>query len=106
LLSVFHFNERLIINLNFNKSKSQACAQILLVPAKKKKGRIINPRTEEDFEKQVRKRIAAALQEKTTDETSQMNQSSVSYSQYGTEQDFEESSASTYIHTADKLLKL
>ena len=42
----------------------------------------------------------------TDDSNSQLNQSSVSYSYYGTEQDLEETSAGTYTHTDLKLQQL
>ncbi len=56
------------------------------VPAKKKKkGQTIRPGFEEDMAKQLQKRIAALQEKMTDDENSQLNQSSVSYSYYGTE---------------------
>lgn len=55
--------------------------------------------------KQLQRKIGL-LSGELTDEASQLNQSSVSYSQYGTEFDTEETSASNYIHTEEKLLKL
>ena len=56
------------------------------VPAKKKKkGQVVRPGFEEDLAKSMQKRIAAIQEKMMEDSNSQLNQSSMSYSYYGTE---------------------